>query len=1119
MINRLGAVVVVVVLTTMFACAPALAQSTFGSIVGSVQDTSGAIVPGVAVKLTNLDENTTRQAASTETGLYLFLNLKPGRYSIETEKPGFAPVKITNITLDARQDRRVDLTLQVAEIAQTIEVSAAAAAINTENATIASTMNNQQVTQLPLNYRGGSTSPLGAIIALPGVQEDRNGTISLAGALPSMTEFTVDGTSNASVIGSRASRNMYPSSEMLGEFRVSAINNNAEFASLGDVTVTSKGGTNAFHGSVFEYHQNQALDAKTYGAPRKQAKVWNTFGGSLSGPIVRDKTFFFVDYEGNRRPGSTLVVANVPTAAMRAGDLNGVTGPTAVDPTAGGPFPNNTIPRDRLNQVSQKVLAYYPAPNFNSGSTTGNYRGLLPLKNKTDGFDVRIDQYAGAKHQVFGRFSWKNIPAQTVVGVGILPPIDSLERDRNLVFSYNYSITSNILNEFRVGLSKRNTNQTYPHKGADIDAALGLTGINYAASPYGGFTGFNFSSGTGFSAIGRNNVGPNSSQTIQISDNLSWIKGRHTIKMGIDWRTLNYYLTPSFGASDQFGSFRFVTGHFSGNAFANFLLGIPSTNTYIENGPPSDQDSGHYALFAQDVYRVTDKLTLSLGLRWELLPPFSDKTGNIANFNAATGNVIVPDKSVLPPPGWLFSVNACPGSYGYTGPAAPTSSLPCQKVLEASKEGVPQGLRYTDYKNVAPRIGFAWRPFGNDRTVLRAGVGVYTVRSLGRFAYQLGGIATTSFLVFQNFQGPGTPPSYVFPQASFGSGLNPAIIGTQRFLVATDLHFRDPRTAQWNVTLERQLSPTWTARASYVGMNSYHLPAIVDLNQPRTSAKAYDPAAVPFPAWGSGLSQMANLGFANYQNLQLQISHTMASGFYLQTTYDWAKNLTNAAGDAPTALPDEASGISPTGDRYNMRLRRGNDPATRRHRALITTLYELPFGTGRTFLSNSNSVVNGMIGGWQISSVAMMETGPYQTVTTSPNFSQANVNELSTGATVRPDQVGKCNLSNPTPNRWFNIDAFQQTPAGAGRVGNAAIGSCVGPSTVTVAGGLSKTFAITERVKMRFEATFTNILNHPNFAPPATDLSTPSTFGVTQTVVGVQNAGNRTGQLSLRLDF
>jgi len=1116
----------------LFACAPASAQSTFGSIVGTVQDASGAVISGSAVELTNVDENATRKTVSNDTGLYEFLNLKPGRYSLSAQKSGFSSAQIVNILLDARQEKRVDVTLGVAGVQQTVEVTANVSVMNTENATISSTMNNQQVTQLPSNYRGASTSPLAAIVSSPGVQQDDSGAISLAGGLPSMTDFTVDGISSTNVRFNGPSANVYPSSEMLNEFRVSAINNNAEFASAGDVTITSKGGANAVHGSLFEYLQNSFLDAKTYGSPpgsKKQAKAWNTFGGSFSGPVMipnfyngHDKTFFFVDYEGNRHPGSTLVTATVPTMAMRQGNLNGVPGGPAIDPSTGIPFPGNQIPMGELNSVSQTLLnVYYPSvgPLPPGGSVVNDYRALVPLQNTTNGYDIRIDQYIGSRNQLFGRWSWKNHPYQALTGSGLLPSTTIAEFDRSLLISESFTITPNVVNEFRFGLARGTTNSDFPILGTDAVAKLGLTGLNLTnAHGYGGFPGFDFSDGTLFTSVGLGKQGQIFSQTMEFTDNIAWIKGKHTTKFGFDLRRLNYRTPNNFAASDDFGSFTFLSGAFSGNAFADLLLGEPFLSFVAATGPVIDETSNHFAFYGQDEYRVSKSLTLTFGLRWELLPPFTEKFGDITNFNPKNGDVVIPDNSIPAAVAFLYTINACPGV---------VATLPCTNVRTASKEGWPQGLRYTYWKNFDPRVGIAWRPFGNDKTVFRAGFGIYTISSLGSVAYQLAGIAATDARVFVAFQGPGNPPAFQFPQALLGGGgLDPSQVGSQDFIEGMDPHFRDPASAQWNVTVERELGKNWSIRSSYIGSNAYRLPEEVNLNQLPPTTTPYDPTLRPFKDWGRLLT-VSNIAFANYQAWDTQVNHRFGGGLYLQGTYTWAKNLSDANGDAPLRYSGEAGfqtgpgAAGPVGidDRFNLRSMRGNDPGTRRNRALISMLYQLPFGRGQRFMHNANALVNGVLGDWQVSTITLVESGPFETATISPTLSQSNLNEAIRGIPVRPDQIGNCNLPHPTPGDWFNFDAFVPTPAGAGRVGNAKVGSCVGPRTVAVAGGLSKNFVLSEKFRLRFDATFTNLLNHPNFAAPTTDVTTRASFGVTGTVQSQENAGNRVGQLSLRIDF
>jgi Carboxypeptidase regulatory-like domain/TonB dependent receptor len=1088
------------------------AQSTFGSIVGVVSDASSSAVPDATIQVTNIDENTSRTFLTNTQGSYQALNLKPGKYRITAKKEGFGIFELSDVMLDARQERRADITLSVATVTETLEVTATASVVNTENGTISDTKGFQEVTELPVNYRGATTSPLGALVTVPGVQQDSNGGLSISGGYPSMIDFTLDGVSTINVRFNGANQNMYPSSELLSEFRVSSVNNNAEFAEVGDVTVTTKSGSNAFHGSLFEYFQNAALDATTYGASAKQAKVWNTFGGSLGGPVTiprlyagKNKTFFFADYEGNRHPGSTLEQYSVPTAAMRTGDLTGLSG-NIVDPLTGLPFPNNQIPSNRISSVSSKVLSQvYPLPNFDSGSTFANYRTFIPTPITTNGYDVRIDHYLTPTQQIFGRWSWKTLDSSQVET--LLPSRTVNETDQNLILSYNYSIKPALVNEFRFGLSRWLLNQNFPINGVQEDQSLGLMGLNLMNHPEAGaFPGFNFSDGTGFTPVGQGKVGNTFSRTYQFTDNLSWTKGKHSMKFGADVRFLQYQDVLNFVGSDDFGSFTFNQAAYSGNAFADFLLGLPSTNFFATTGPNLDQRAHHYGVYAQDEYRITEKLTLNFGLRWEFDPPFDETHGNITNFDLNTGNVIVPDQTLPAAASFVYLINGpCPGT---------VTTLPCSNIVSASSVGLPKGLHQYYYKNFDPRISFAWRPFGN-KTVFRAGFGLFTMTSLGQLAWTDTGIHTTDARFLTN----GNPPTFQFPQALPGNGgLTPSQIGSEVFLAGVSTKFRDPQSAQWNATIERELPSNYSLRVSYIGMNSYRLANMVDMNQVRPSPLGFNPSLMPYQNW-SQVAIRQNLGFANYQSLNTELDHRFSHGLFLQASYNLAKNLTNAGSDVPSSLPSEVGSGAVLADRFDLRANRGNDYATRRHRGLISAIYQLPFGKGRRFMSKSGKLVDGIVGGWQLSTVTLLETGPWLTPITSPNQDQSGTNVLGRGAQLRPDRIGNGNISNPGPNGWFDINAFVPTPAGAGRIGNAGVGILEGPGTVTVAGGLSKNFMVLEHVKLRFEASFTNLLNHPNFAPPSTDITSPDTFGKTSSVQTAENGGNRTGQLALRLEF
>lgn len=366
---------------------------------GSVKDGAGAAVAGARLTVRNLDEDTAGTSVTGPQGLYQFVSLKPGRYEVTAEHAGFRPVRTPEIVLNARQSRRADFTLEIAARTDTVLVTASVPRINTENGTVADTKTFEQVTRLPINSRGLSSNPFTAILTVPGVQADAAGRVSIGGGLPLQIEYSVDGISTINILTHSNADGLGPSPEMLQEFRVTSVDGGAALGPMGDVTIVSRGGTNQVHGSLLWYHQNRALDAKTWGAPQKQQKIANEFGASLGGPVNipglysgRNRTFFFADVEGNRRPQSMLVQKAYPPAAARGGDLNTSAGGRAVDPFTGAPFPSNRIPAARINPVATLLLKnYYPLPNFTAPGAVNNFLDLVNTAASANGYDFRGD--------------------------------------------------------------------------------------------------------------------------------------------------------------------------------------------------------------------------------------------------------------------------------------------------------------------------------------------------------------------------------------------------------------------------------------------------------------------------------------------------------------------------------------------------------------------------------------------------------------------------------------------------------------------------------------------------------------------------------------------------------
>jgi hypothetical protein len=1098
-------------------------QSIFGALRGTVTDAKGAVVPGATVKVTNQAENTTREVKADEQGNYETLNLKAGLYTVSVQQAGFKNTTLKDLVLDARQVLRADVVLQPGELSEAITVDSGAAVINTETQTIASSFDSQKVLNLPANYRGnGSTSPYRLLAALPGVQSDNGFTFSIQGALPHQTEVSVDGISTVNVRSNGAQRDNFPSAESIGEMKVQAVGNNAEYGQVADITTTSRGGGNEFHGAAFNYHQNAALDAKPFGSPGKPAKVANTFGGTVSGPIFKNKTFFLGAFEAMRFRSATTITNTVPTADLR----NGIFTTAIRDPFNNNVnFANNTIPTNRITSQARKILELYPAPNF--AATVGNFRVNRAAPIESEQFDVRLDHNLTGKQSIFGRYTWKNID-QTAPQNLNLPARIAFERNRNLVLSHNYTITPSLLNEFRFGRTYRDTGSTLPFDTVAFTQSLGLNGLGNLRQDV--LPGISFSGITTNLGSNRSKV---ESSLYQFNNNTTWSRGRHTIKFGIDYRRLGTNDITSFTGGDDAGVHAF-RGIFTGNDFADFLLGLPASTTVAVVNVDVQGVANHYNFYGQDSFKVNNKLTLEFGLRYELHPPFQDTNFNIGNFDRntpRTGRVIIPtdpQARAITPASFLSVINACP---------APNSPLgvPCTPVLTAQEAGFPEGLRFTDKRNFNPRFGFAYRPFDDGKTVVRGGFGVYTMTILGSVFYSLTASTSSDVREFVNSQ-TATGPAYSWPNTRSGAARASAL-GTADFRTANGDRFLDPYSMQWNLTVERELGWDTGLRISYIGMRGVQLPFSPDLNQPLPSTTPFTQRPLtdrPFPNWNIIYSRDTGAN-SIYNAFQLEAQRRLKNGLTFNSAWTWSKNLTDAAGPSSPGFSAENGGGRVTNS-LNRRGDRGNAGFNRRHRWITTMVYELPFGKGRGFKKgwggDWHPAVNALLGGWQWSNIFLVQSGTFLTPTVAAG-DPSGTNGPSRGG-QRPDLITSVNpnLSNPTADRWFDRTAFV-CPGGTvgqanqfncaqiapiGRFGTAGVGILVGPGVVNLSSGLAKNFQFTERIGLKFEATFTNLPNHPNLADPGTNISNAS-FGVITSARGADAGGNRVGQMALRLTF
>ena len=801
----------------------------------------------------------------------------------------------------------------------------------------------------------------------------------------------------------------------------------------------------------------------------------------------------------------------LPSVADRAGDLSDIGGP-AVDPSA-------------ISATAKALLAYYPLPNV-SGQSNYNYEHFQVTPARTDGADLRLDHTINAKQSIYARFSRKNITSQ--YANPLLPnDVDSIH-NRSFLVSHTYSITPHLVNEFRFGFTNVTTSVGFPIAGTDALSQLNLQGVDISQHPAThAFPTFNFSNGTGFQTIGRDKTGVTQSRTLQLTDNLTFSLGKHTLKAGMDARRVRYFDLESFAPvynSDDFGTFLFQPNFYKGNSFADFLTGAPQTLNFAVSSPDVGGTAWQYSLYAQDEFQVTPKLTVNYGLRWQVLPGFTEDGGNLANFDQRTNSIVVPDalsayltQNKIGASNLAFqqSFNAC---------SLQNNSLPCTNYVTASQAGLPQSLRNTYKGNFQPRVSVAYRPFADTKTVVRAGFGIFTMTNLGPLSFNNSGNPTSNLHSYTNSLNAAGQPSIQFPNtAPAGNSLVPQI-GGGSLDQGVDPNYRDPQSNQWNVTVERQLTHADTVRASYVGMHTYRLSITEDLNQIAASTNPYqtttaspyvDPRS-PYHNW-SQLYSTFNAGKANYKALELDLTHTSSHGLYFDANYTLAKNQADNQGDVPSGFAGEVNYGIPIADRFNISRSYGNVEGTRRNRALISGAYQLPFGPGHAYLTSG--LLGRAVGGWELNTVTLLETGPWLTPSISSSADQSNTNVANRGAALRPDVVGSDFYKGQSRAQFFNLGAFTATPAGAGRFGNAGVGILQGPGTAAVSLGTAKVMNLRESVRLRFEASFTNVLNHTNFAPPSTQIDNPSTFGVLSAPQTAESAGNRTGQAALRLDF
>jgi hypothetical protein len=1070
-----------------------LAQTTTGTITGTVTDPSGAVVPNSKVIVTSEAEGSTREVTTSSSGVYTAPNLTVGTYRVRVNAPGFAQFEITNLILSANQVLNADAHLSLTAAGSSVAVSAEATGISTETSNISNIKTALDLQELPLIARhGGDQGVYSYVLMNPGVNSVPGNSLSnvqgvrqVTGVLPTMDGIAV----MAYPIGPGP---VQPSLEAVQEVNVQLADPNAEFATPANIAVVTKSGTNQFHGSAFWDYNGGRLNARDFFAVSTPFRVYNDFGGYFGGPVVKDKTFFFASYEGSRESAQVVVAGNTALPAWRTGDFSGISN-KVIDPATGQQFAGNMIPTSRISPVSQKVQDFfYPLPNFGpAGLQAGNWRGQFPAQTGFTHFNdqsYRVDQNVKGD-RIYGRFSMRQLPL--IAHEATLPPVgvrDQIRDSRSGVASWTHLFKATMLNEFRAGMT-RQRNFYYPDLvGSTILQQVGIQGVtttgihNVPAFYINGLT----------STDQPNSQALTLDTNFEYTDNLSWTRGRHSMRFGFD--AIRDQLGGFSYPNNMYGQYNF-TGVYSNFAYADFLLGIPqSTNLSIPN-PPRYLRGTMWSLYAQDQFKLGPNLTLNYGLRWQLEGPYYDRYGSIANFDPANGSWVVPTAGM-----------------SHVNPLYP-KNIP---IVAAGQAGYPDGGLVSFRKNnFYPRVGAAWKPLHNDKTVLRAGYGIYGNLIYGALGRALGGGPFSGSTTYNNSITNGVPLfSFPYPFLPSGTGATQNAFG-----VIPNL--KTPYSEQWNVSAEHEIRGV-AIRLSYVGTHSVDLVYARNLNQPAPSLTPFSQSRRPYPIFNT-ISYYDNGGSQRYSGLQATAAKNYGNGLTFNGGWTWAKDLTDV---------QDSGGFSgqTLENQFNRRAEWGNNQITPTHRVYGYAIYHFPFGRGRKYLGNSNRLVDSAFGGWQMSWNTLWQSGQFFTPSFS-GFDPSNTNTLG----GRPDVVSGMSLypaGGPTINQWFNPAAFKipgcpdsnpvcSSPSPVGRTGNSGLGIIRGPNLANADLAVSKYFVIREPVRMQFRANFVNVFNHPNFSLPAANISAPAAVAhiTASTPPTFGTVGPREIDFQLRIEF
>ena len=1019
-----------------------LGQTYRGAVRGTILDPYGRAMPGATVTITNTTTGEIRTATTGEQGEYAITALAPGLYEILIEKPPFE--KYSNkVELHVNEVVRADVPLKIGSVG-TFLIETFEGNLKQDTASLGAVVDNRQITGLPLDGRNFYELSLlvpGAVPPAPGSAGSARGDFSFSvnGAREDANNFLLDGVYNIdpklNTFGVR------PSVEAIREFEMLTSTYDASFGRNpgAQVNVILNSGTNDFHGSAFEFHRNAALDARNFFAPATEPKpkyLRNQFGGAIGGPIVRDRTFFFADYEGTRSREGVTRITNVPTAEERIGNFSNSVFGVPTNPFTGMPFDGGSIPSFFIHPVGRALAALYPLPNRNVPFQ--NFVSSPTQRDDNDSFDVRVDHHLTDKADLALRYSFGDrelFEPFTGSAFSVVPGFGDFvnRRSQNAMVALTWVLTPNLVNETRGAFSR--VAASVKQEGSVLNSEVGLPTI----SPRARDLGLSFITITGYSPLGDEGNNPQNSVTnvYQFLNNSSYVHGNHLFKFGADLRFTqqNAFRDVESRGRLQFSPFFQLTG----NALADMLLGFPLLTSIARVDNPQQIRTESYNFFITDSWRVTPQLTLTAGLRYEYNSPPVDAEDRATVFDLAT-----------------------------------------RTIVPVGTNGVPRSGFDPDRNNFAPRVGFAWSI--DQYTVLRGGYGVY---------YDQSPLAPSESLYFNSpffdnnifFSLPGLPLTLSDPFPSFF----PFPLPDSALAIQRDL--RTGYMQHWNLNIEREYGNHTLFEVAYVGSKGTKLLTARDINQPQPQLL---PPGLPFvprpdPRFDD-IDLLESRGNSNYHALQARFQQRLFRGLTSLVSYTWSKSIDDASNFFSSAGDPNFPQNS-----YNVAAERGRSNFDVPHRLSASYSFGLPFGRGRRYIADGGWVTT-VLTGWETHGILTLQSGRPFTVALLSDIDNSGTGRsiLGFGANDRPNVAGNPEISNPSPDRWFNTAAFAFPPPGT--FGNAGRNILDGPGFQNFNASLMKNTRLAEGVNLQFRAEVFNLFNHPNFNLPDNFLGSP-TFG------------------------